>query len=98
MTKREAISVLTSPHWIAIFLAIAVPTSLVALLFGFIFGLSVAQDFVFGLYALVSGVFADFIIRWRFKRVLVVFKKPKIPFVIPWALLCFYVMLFTPFE
>jgi hypothetical protein len=98
MTKREETSVLTSPHWLAIFIAIAVPTSLIPLLIGFVFGLSVAQDFVFGLYALISGAFADFVIRWRFGRVLVVFRKPKIPFIILWVLLCFYVMLFTPFQ
>ena len=98
MTKNEEKSVLTSPHWIAIFLAIAIPASLVLLLIGFILGLSVAQDFVFGLYALLSGAFADFVIRWRFRRVLVVFSKPRIPFIILWVLLCFYVMLLTPFE
>lgn len=98
MTKPEEISVLTSPHWIAIFLAIAVPTSLVPFFIGFIFGFSVAHDFVFGSYALISGAFADFMIRWRLGRLLVVLRKPRIPFIILWILLCLYVMLFTPFE
>ena len=98
MTNREEILILTSPHWIAVFMAIAVPTSLVPFLIGFIFGLSVAQDFVFGLYAMVSGVFADFVIRRRYGRVLVVFRKPRIPFIGLWVLLCLYVMLFAPFE
>ena len=47
MTKREETSVLAFPHWLVIFLAIAVPTSLIPFLIGFVFGLSVAQDFVF---------------------------------------------------
>ena len=96
--KRQEVSVLTSPHWIAVFLAIAVPTSLVPFLIGFMLGLSVGRDFVFGLYALLSGAFSDYIIRWRFGRVLVVFRRPRIPFIILWILLCLYVMLFAPFE
>jgi hypothetical protein len=96
--RRQEVSVLTSPHWIAVFLAIAVPSSLVPFFIGFLCGLSVAHDFVFGFYALISGVFSDCMIRWRFGRVLVAFKSPRIPFIIFWILLCLYVMLFTPFE
>ena len=96
--SRQEVSVLTAPHWIATFVLIAVPTSLVPFFVGFLAGLSVAQDVVFGLYALVSGAFADFIIRWRFGKVLLVLREPRIPFIVFWALLCLYVMVARPFE
>lgn len=96
--EENEISVFTSPQWIAAFLAIAVPTSLVPFFIGYLLGFSVASDFVFGLYALISGAFSDFLIRWRFSKNLILFRKPKIPFLILWILLCLYVMLFTPFE
>lgn len=95
---RKEISVLKFPQWIGVFLAIAVPTSLVPFFLGFLLGLSVAHDSVFGSYALISGAFADFIIRSKFRRVLVVFRKPKIPFIALWFLLCVYVIFFRPFE
>lgn len=96
--ERREVLVFSSPHWVAIFFAIAVPASLVPFYIGFLLGLSVAHDVVFGVYALLSGVFADFVIRMGFKRLLVVFRKPRIPFLALWIVLCIYIMVFTPFE
>lgn len=90
--------VFTSPQWVTCFFAIAVPASLVPFFIGFILGFSVASDVVFGLYALLSGIFADYIIRIRFKRSLMFFIKPRVPFILVWILLCFYVMLFSPLH
>ncbi len=94
----EQISVLTSPHWIAAFFAIAVPASLVPFFVGFLLGFSVASDTVFGAYALISGLFADFVLRWKFKKALMVSRKPDIPFNILWVLLCLYVIAFQPLD
>jgi hypothetical protein len=98
MTGREEVSVLLSPHWITIFLAIAVVASLVPFFAGFMFGLSVSHDRVFGVYALISGVLADCLIRWRFRRLLLLFTRPRVPFVVLWIVLCLYVIVFTPLE
>ena len=94
----EKISVLTSPRWFAAFFAIAVPASLVPFFVGFLLGFSVASDAVFGTYALISGLFADFVLRWKFKKALMVSRKPGIPFNILWMLLCFYVIVFQPLD
>ena len=96
--QREEISVLTSPHWLGAFVAISVVTSFVPFLIGFMLGLTVANDSVFGTYALVSGGFADFIIRSKFGIVLLVLPKPKIPFIMFWVLLSLYVIVFKPFQ
>lgn len=96
--EKKEVSVLKSPHWLTVFFAIAVPASFVPLIIGFIFGLTVTNDHVFGIYALLSGTFADFIIRSKFKRALMVFQKPRVPFIMLWVLLCLYVIVFTPLQ
>lgn len=96
--QREEISVMTSPHWLGIFVAISIITSFVPFLIGFMLGLTVANDSVFGTYALISGGFADFIIRSRFEKVLLVFRKPRIPFMVLWALLSLYIIVFKPLQ
>lgn len=93
-----ATSVFVSPQWVAVFMAIAVPASLVPFALGFMLGLSVTNDEVFGSYALVSGLFADYAIRAKFGRVLVLLSSPRIPFIALWIPLCFYVVAFRPFE
>lgn len=96
--NRQETSVLTSPHWLGVFVAIAAVTSFVPFLFGFMLGLSVANDSVFGAYALISGGFADFIVRSKFGKVLLVFRKPRIPFIIFWIFLCLYIIVFNPLH
>ncbi len=92
------VSVFTAPQWIAVFFIIAVPASLGPFLIGFALGFSVESDIVFGVYALISGVFSDYIIRKVFNRSLLLFIKPRIPFIIVWFLLCLYVILFSPLK
>lgn len=96
--EREEISALSSPHWVGAFVAISVVTSFVPFLIGFMFGLTVANDSVFGSYALVSGGFADFIIRSKFGKVLLVLRKPRIPFIMLWVLLSLYIIVFKPLQ
>jgi len=96
--EKQEVWVLTSPQWITTFFAIAVPASLIPFIIGFMAGLSVAHDVVFGFYALLSGVFADFILRSKFNRVLLLLLKPRVPFIIFWLLLSLYVMLFSPLQ
>lgn len=97
-SKREETSVLTSPQWVGIFLAIAVLASFVPFFLGFLLGLSVTHDAVFGTYAVLSGAFADFIIRVKLRRVLLAVRSPRIPFIALWFLLCAYIIAFRPFE
>ena len=94
----EEVSVLTSAHWTAAFFCIAVPASFVPLIVGYFLGFSVASDPIFGIYALISGLFADVVLRWKFKKALMVWRKPRIPFNVLWVLLCFYVILFQPLD
>ena len=94
----EKVSVLTSPQWLGIFIAIAMVASVIPFLCRFVLGFSVSSDLVFGFYALISGVFSDILLRIRFRRVLVITKNPAMPFVILWIVLTCYVMIFEPLE
>ena len=91
-------SILTAPHWMFAFIAIAAAISLVPFLVGFILGFSVASDVVFGAYALMSGVAADVLLRSKLDRVLVAWHRPRIPFIALWIVVCAYIILFGPFE
>ena len=94
----DRVSVLTSPHWLGVFFLIAVPASAVPFIVGFMLGLSVSSDIVFGVYALLSGTFADLLLRWRFRKALMALLTPPIPFMVVWLMLCLYVILFQPLE
>ena len=72
--------------------------SVVPFLVGFLFGASVGSDVVFGVYALISGVAADVIVRRRFNRLLLLWRRPRVPFILFWVALCGYVILFRPLE
>ena len=94
----QSISVYSSPQWLIAFFMIAIPTSTLPFFVGFIMGFSVASDIVFGVYALISGLIADIVLRWKFKRALMVWIKPKVPFNVIWILLCLYVITFQPLD
>ncbi|MFQ5662662.1 MAG: hypothetical protein ACE5HL_02385 [Terriglobia bacterium] len=96
--RRVEISVLRAPHWVPIFVVAAAVISFVPFFVGFLLGLSVSSDIVFGVYALISGVAADVVLRRRFGRTLLVWQRPRIPFVAFWIALCSYVILFSPLE
>jgi len=95
--EADLVSVLTEPHWVAAFMALAVVLSFVPFAVGFVMGLSVTNTSVFGAYALISGVLADLLFRRILRKVLVVVRSPNIPFVALWVGLCAYVIVFTPF-
>lgn len=97
LTECRNIQVLTAPHWVAAFFMMAVPISFLPFFIGFALGFSVADDLVFGLYALLSGLAADAILRFRLRVRLVLWSQPRIDFIVLWVLLCFYVMLVKPF-
>lgn len=96
--RKTEVSVLTAPHWATAFLVFAAVLSLVPFFVGFLLGFSVASDVVFGVYALISGLAADLILRWKPGWVLVVWRRPRVPFIALWVVLCGYVILFRPFE
>ena len=98
LQKKIDTLVLTAPQWPAVFVALAMILSLVPFIVGFLLGLSVASDVVFGIYALISGIAADMILRWKPGRILLVWRRPRIPFVAFWVALCAYVILIQPFE
>ena len=97
-SKKKEIAVFRAPYWVAIFVVLAFVVSLVPFIIGFFLGLSVASDAIFGAYALVSGVGVDFVLRSKAKITLLIWRQPKVPFVLFWVVLCFYVMIFHPFE
>ena len=90
---------LREPHWHALFCLLG---GLILLVIGvsvrFITGLSSADDRVFALEALISGIIADFLIRKLWHRRLIFLKSFPVPFVAGWFLLCLYVFVFRPFE
>ena len=100
MEYRDTIvtSVITSPHWVGVFFAIAIATSFIPFFVGFFLGFSVASDIVFGVYALIGGVASYYVIKLLFRRKLVLLKQPEISFLMPWFVLIGYVLVFRPFE
>jgi hypothetical protein len=94
----ESILVLTSPNWVVAFVTLAMAISLVPFSAGFLLGLSVASDVVFGFYALTSGLAADAILRAKFRKALLAWQQPRIPLIALWAVLCFYVIVFQPLD
>ena len=92
------ISVVSQPHWMAVFLLIALAVSVVVVPVGLVLSFSVQSDVVFALYAFVGGAVADFVIRSRFRRSLVLITRPRIPLMVGWCVLCIYVALLRPFE
>lgn len=96
---RRSIAVVTNPHWGGVFIALAVPISILPFAIGFALGFTVASDVVFGLYALISGLASDAIIRYKLNIDLNILPiGPRLPFILLWVLLCIYVILFRPFE
>lgn len=89
--------VLTSPHWLTLFVVLSVVISFVPFFVGFALGLSVASDVVFGFYAMISGICTDLIVRRIMKRRLLIWKTPSIDFVYFWVILCLFVMVTRPF-
>ena len=96
-TKAHPVSVLGEPLWLGVFMVLAMLFSLLPFALGFVAGLSVSNTSVFGIYALLGGVLADLLLRRKFRRALVVFRAPHIPFVTLWIVLCAYVIVVRPF-
>jgi hypothetical protein len=94
--RTESIFVVTSAGWITVFVGLAIALSLIPFCVGFSLGFSVASDVVFGFYALISGLAADLILRVKYRKTLIVWRDPRIPFVVLWAVLCLYIMAFQP--
>ncbi len=98
ISEKEAaqISVFSAPYWVPIFVAMAAAISFVPFFIGFLLGFSVSSDIVFGVYALISGLAADQILRRGFKRTLLLWQRPRITFAALWIVLCAYIILFRP--
>ena len=90
--------ILTAPHWLAPFMGLSVVISFVPFILGFVVGLSVSSDVVFGAYALISGTCAHLVLQYRLHRRLLIWRKPAVPFVYFWVLVCLYVMIAAPFS
>jgi hypothetical protein len=97
--ELELIS-LIRPHWYALFFVSgAVILIVVGLSIGITTGLSAADDRVFAVEALISGLLAEFLVfRRLLKKRLVLILKWPVPFVYFWPLLCLYVFVARPFE
>jgi hypothetical protein len=94
--RSDSTVVVTSAGWVTAFVVLAAVLSLIPFLAGFLLGFSVASDVVFGFYALISGLAADLILRVKYRKALIVWRDPRIPFVVLWAVLCLYIMAFQP--
>ncbi len=97
-TERADISVLAAPHLLGVFIALAATISVVPFLIGFLLGFTVASDIVFGFYALISGIAADMVLRWKPGWALVTWHRPRIPFIVVWLVFCIYIMVFQPLD
>lgn len=90
---------LAEPHWAAIFSVVGLVLLLpIGLTLTATTGLSSASDVVFAFEALTAGLLTELIFRRWLKRTLVLLKKPKVPFVYAWIVLCLYVLMARPFE
>ncbi len=100
MDRGHKIIDLSQPYWHALFFVIGgVLLLVVGLTATLLFGVSAADDRVFAVEALISGLLADFLFfRRLMKRKLVLLAKPQIQFSYVWPLLCIYVFLARPFE
>jgi len=96
--ENRKVSVLTAPHWLTAFLGIAIIFYFVPFFVGFFLGFTVESDIVFGFYAMLSGLFADIVLRWRLKITLILFQRLQAPFIAFWILLCLYVIVFEPLR
>ncbi len=93
------ITSLAQPHWAGIFFVVGFAVLLpMGLILTATTGLSSTSDVVFGIEAMAAGLLTELIFRRWLKRTLVLLKKPKIPFVSAWILLCLYVAVVRPFE
>ena len=91
-------NIVLAPHLLTGFVILSAFVSIVPFLFGFLLGLSVSSDLVFGIYALISGVAVDLVFTKVFRLDLVVLASPRIRFVWLWAIMCGYIMIFEPFT
>ena len=90
--------VISHPQWVGVFMILAMIVSIGPLLVGFVLGLSVGSDLVFGIYAFMSGVVVDYALRRVNGRTLVLWRTPRILFIYFWFCLCLFVATFRPFE
>ncbi len=91
---------LSKAYWHALFFVVGgIFLLVVGLTATLLLGVSAADDRIFAVEALVSGLLAEFLF---FRRVLhkrlALLLKPQILFVYVWPLLCLYVFVTRPFE
>ncbi len=98
-TELEVVS-LSKPYWHAVFFVTgAIVLIIIGVSVRFILDLSAADDRVFSIEALVSGLIVEYIIfRKLLQKRLVMSIQPNIPFVFVWPILCLYVFVARPFE
>jgi hypothetical protein len=88
-----------SKFWWGMFIGLSIVISLVLLLLVFFpMGWSMASDTNFGLIALLSGLVSDQIFKLRLKKQMLISEKLAYSILYVWIPLCFYIMLFHPFE
>mgnify|MGYP006909082523 CR=1 FL=1 len=84
------------PQWIVVFLLLTQVISLVPVVIGSLLGYTLESDIVMGIYAAFSGVAADSVLRRAFHRLLLLWHRPRIPFLAFWIGLCAFVILIQP--
>lgn len=91
---------LRKAHWHALFFVVGGGFLLVVGLTATLtLGVSAADDRIFALEALVSGLLTEFLFfRRLLNKRLALLLKPQILFVYVWPLLCLYVFVTRPFE
>ncbi len=97
-STHSYVNIIFAPHWGTAFIILSAVISLVPMLIGFYLGFSVASDQVFAVYALISGVISDQILRMKFNIYLMISTKLKISFIWLWFLLCIYIFLANPLS
>jgi hypothetical protein len=84
------------PHWIVVFLLLTQVISLVPVVIGSLLGYTLESDMVMGIYAAFSGVAADSVLRRAFRRLLLLWHQPRIPFLAFWIGICAFIILIQP--
>lgn len=90
---------LDEPHWHALFFVIGGAVLLaIGLTVRFTTGLSAADDRVFAVEALASGLVVDFMFRKLLHKRLTLIAAWPTRFIYVWPLLCLFVFIVRPFE
>jgi len=99
ISQRDSFNVLSSPYWIGVFLLVALPFTVIFFFIGTFFNLeNFSYEQRYAIIALLSGICSDFFLRRWLYVALAIARRPPIPLVGLWILLCIVVLTLQPIK